>query len=68
MTVEELIKYLETLPKETEVLTLSSQYYGEATQIELHLDFLDYTDYTKNKFVKEGHAAYGKKELVIGDI
>lgn len=67
MTVEELIKYLETLPKEVEVLTFSSHYYGDATVIGLHPDFLDYTDYTTNEFVKEGHPAYGKKELIIGD-
>jgi len=67
MNVEELIEYLKTLPPETEVETLSSNYYGDADEVTLQPDFLYYTDYTSNVRVKEDHPMYGKKVLLIGD-
>lgn len=66
MKVKELIKYLQTLPSEADVTTLESHYYGDATQTPLTVDGLDYTDYTTNTRIKEGHPAFGLKELVIG--
>ncbi len=66
MTIKELIDYLQTLPPETDVITVRARYYGPGEEIPCTTDTLDFTDYTTNNRITNGHPAFGKKELLIG--
>jgi len=73
-TVKELIDYLETLPRETEVhvvVGIDCGYGYGTKEVPLDLDpaegNMEFMDFTGNKFVKEGSDLVNKKYLLLGE-
>ena len=72
-TTEQLIEYLKTLPRETEVQVLEVHSgYGGNYVVERDLDLtghetFEYTDFTGNQFVKPTDFYFNKKYLLFGE-
>ena len=76
-TVEQLIEYLKTIPKDTELSVLQNvqgSYHDYVEEVPLTLDFENYNynvefiDFTDNQSVKKGHRLYGRKFLTFGEL
>lgn len=73
-TVNDLIKYLETLPSETEctvMCTYSDGWNSGVEEVDMDLTEytgnVEYTDFTNNQFMKKEDYWYKKKCLTFGE-
>ena len=74
-TITDFIKYLKSLPSDTEISVIESYDCGYSTCVRetlLNIDPIignvDYTDLTGNMYVKESDSRFNKKYLVLGEL